>query len=130
MELFALWFIASVVVGVIANSRGRSGGGWFLLAMLLSPLLAGILALVLPSKLASAIQPTLDDGTGRKCPMCAEIVRAEAIKCRFCGADLPANARQALADEALPKGNAARGYAYIVAFVVGLLALIFTMFVL
>jgi hypothetical protein len=49
MELFAFWAIFSVVIGVGANARGRSALGWFLLALLISPLLALILLLVLPS---------------------------------------------------------------------------------
>ena len=88
MEVIALWIVASIVVGVIASSRGRFWIPWMFLALAISPLLAGILVLVLPSKMPGATQPSVSEGTGRKCPMCAEIVRSEAIKCRFCGADL------------------------------------------
>ena len=47
MEIFFFWFICAVVVGIIANSRGRSGFGWFLLSAVFSPLLMGILVLAL-----------------------------------------------------------------------------------
>lgn len=40
------WLIASVVVGAVAASRGRSGFGFFLISFLLSPLI-GLLVLLL-----------------------------------------------------------------------------------
>jgi hypothetical protein len=38
----------AIIVGIAANMRGRSGFGWFLLAVVISPLLAGLLVLALP----------------------------------------------------------------------------------
>jgi phosphotransferase system glucose/maltose/N-acetylglucosamine-specific IIC component len=43
-----LWLGIAVVIGVGAKGRGRSGLGWFLLAVFLSPLIAGLLLVVLP----------------------------------------------------------------------------------
>jgi len=43
-----LWLGIAVVIGVGAKGRGRSGFGWFLLAIFLSPLVAGLLLVVLP----------------------------------------------------------------------------------
>jgi hypothetical protein len=53
MELFLIFlfigFPLCIVVGVAAHSRrGRNGFGWFLLSLLISPLLAGLLVLALP----------------------------------------------------------------------------------
>jgi hypothetical protein len=50
MEIIFLWVGFSVVVGVGANTRGRRGSGWGILALLISPLLAGSLLLALPRK--------------------------------------------------------------------------------
>ena len=36
MELFLVWIVCAVFTGVIASSKGRSGGGWFFLAMFFS----------------------------------------------------------------------------------------------
>jgi hypothetical protein len=55
MEGFLLFWVGlAVVVGVAANSRGRSGFGWFLLAVLFSPLLAVIALLLMPAVAAPA----------------------------------------------------------------------------
>ena len=48
MLIIALWIGIAIVVGVGAHGRGRSGFGWFLLAIFLSPLIAGLLLVVLP----------------------------------------------------------------------------------
>lgn len=47
MEWILIWLVLAVIVGVAANTRGRSGFGWFLLAAIISPFLAGLLVLAL-----------------------------------------------------------------------------------
>lgn len=96
MEFLFLWFIFAVIVGVGASSRGRSGFGWFVLAMLISPLLAVILLVLLPSLRSTPGGPTPD--THVKCPDCAELVLREARVCKHCGCRLaPASGQEARA---------------------------------
>lgn len=83
MEVLLSWFFFSLLVGFLAGHRGRSGLNWFLLAMLLSPLIA-VIALALMSNLKG--QPSPD--THVKCPDCRELVLAEARVCKHCGAAL------------------------------------------
>lgn len=87
-SLIGLWFVASIIVSVIANNRGRDWLRWFGISVLISPLFAGILVLVMPSLKVGHAPASVEDGTGRKCPMCAETIRREAVKCRFCGSEL------------------------------------------
>ena len=69
------------MAAVAASSRGRFGFGWFLLAVIISPLIALLLVLVLPNKREarqrSAEYAAVIRGS-KKCPMCAELVRKEA----------------------------------------------------
>lgn len=89
MEIALFWFIGAVVVGIIAGSRARSGFGWFFLAVLFSPLLMGILVLVLPTRAhVTGAAPAIDapdERTHVRCPDCRELVRADARKCKHCG---------------------------------------------
>jgi hypothetical protein len=48
MEIFLFWIGLAIVIGVAAHYRGRSGFGWMLLAMILSPILIGLLLFVIP----------------------------------------------------------------------------------
>jgi predicted nucleic acid-binding Zn ribbon protein len=72
MEIGAgLWFLAALIVGLVASREfGRSGTGWFLLAILLTPLI-GVLLFLLPPRRVP-------------CPFCAEPIKPSAVVCRFC----------------------------------------------
>ena len=47
MMLIWVYIVLAVIVGVAANSRGRSGIGWFFLALIISPFISGLLVLAL-----------------------------------------------------------------------------------
>ena len=80
---FMFWLVFSVVVAIGAAGRGRQGPGWFLLSMVISPLLAFLLLMMLPSRSKSAGAPETQEL--RKCPECAELILREAKKCKHCG---------------------------------------------
>jgi hypothetical protein len=56
MELIFIWLILAVVLAIVADSRGRSALGFFLLSVLLSPVIALIVLLVGPNKKTEAAE--------------------------------------------------------------------------
>jgi predicted nucleic acid-binding Zn ribbon protein len=85
----AIWFVLAIAVGILGSNRGRSGFGWFLIAVITSPLLGLIFLLVL--KDLSKKEPATTGPSAashRKCPACAEWVLPEAQVCKHCGAAL------------------------------------------
>lgn len=82
MELWIFWLVLAGVIGVVATARNRSGFGWFVLAVLISPLLAGLLLALLGRGDDGARAVTA--ATHRNCPECKEVVRRDARLCKHC----------------------------------------------
>src|SRR4030067_1157037 len=46
IAVIPVWIGLSIAIAVIASKKGRSGFGWFLFALFLSPLIAGLFLLI------------------------------------------------------------------------------------
>lgn len=88
MFMFLGWLILAILVGVYANTKGRSGLGFFLLAVVFSPLIGFIIALVISPVKGVIEANAIQSGDMKKCPDCAELVKAEAKICKHCRAEL------------------------------------------
>ena len=90
MEMFGaliVWVVCGIAGAMIASRKGRSVEGWAVLCFLLGPL-GVVLALVASRDEAGLETQALESGDSRKCPQCAEVIKAEATKCRYCGSEL------------------------------------------
>jgi uncharacterized membrane protein YeaQ/YmgE (transglycosylase-associated protein family) len=80
-------FICGLIAGGICQGKGRDFGEGFLYGLILG-IFGIIIAAVLPENRTGLEQEQLAGGLLRKCPFCAETIKAEAQVCRYCGKDV------------------------------------------
>lgn len=94
--LIALYLALSFIVGLAAqNYRGRRGYPWFLLSLVASPIIGGLLLLaskdLRSQHVAMTVTPPAEPERftngpifEKTCPQCAEQVKVDAKICRYC----------------------------------------------
>jgi hypothetical protein len=78
MSFIVFYIIFVALIGFWASKLGRNVVLCILAAILLSPLVAGIYLLIVGKS----------DEKFKKCNSCAEIVKKEAVVCRYCNSSL------------------------------------------
>jgi len=92
IALAVAWLFLSYGVMVYADRKGRNQIAFFVVALLLSPLVGFVLV---------AAGPSNPQKMGlKKCGQCGEWVKPEALKCRFCAFDFTAPAPPLLRSDA------------------------------
>jgi predicted hydrocarbon binding protein len=89
---FFVWLLLSIPIAMWATAWGRSGGGYFVISVLLTPFIAAIILIVAGKKGEVEEKQKEQEGILKKCPECAEMVKSEAKICRFCRYEFPETA--------------------------------------
>lgn len=97
--VFFFWMAWGILSALVASGKERSAASWFFIGILFGPF--GFIASLIvstPEQATSEQQPQMNeahpvenDNDFKKCPLCAEKIRLEAIFCRFCGNSITDN---------------------------------------
>ncbi len=86
MEFFLVAILIGLIPAAIARNKGRSFVGFWIYGALLF-IVALPHALIMKADTKAVEDQAIADG-GKKCPHCAEIIKAEATVCRFCSREV------------------------------------------
>ena len=88
MEIILFWLFFSVIIAVYASKKGHNAVSTFVISIFLSPVVGFLVTVVRDANHEALEADSIAKGKQKKCPYCAELVKAEAIICKHCGKDL------------------------------------------